>query len=290
MATTDQASRERSAAEQVARRIVEISSLPQVALRVMQVANDPGSGAADLKNVMEADPALSARVLRCVNSSAYGLRSKITNLQQAIAYLGLKQIRNLAVTASVSDLFRRGEVIEQYKRSELWRHLVAVGIAARMIAMRLRFSNFEDMFLAGLLHDVGIVLIDQHDHERFTQVLAQATDGKQLCEVEKEVLGYTHTELGEVIGRQWSFPEPIIVAARYHHHPKAYRGEHVDLLRCVVVANLICTLKGISSVGRNLLRIRPEAIVGLNLQKEDLQILAEDLDQELATNSGLFHI
>ncbi len=87
------------------RRISEIGSLPQVALRVMEVANDPNSTAADLKAVMEIDPALSARVLRCVNSSAYGTRVRITNLQHAIAFLGIKQIRNLAMTAGVAKMF-----------------------------------------------------------------------------------------------------------------------------------------------------------------------------------------
>ena len=99
------------AMEKLLRRIDEISTLPQVALKVMEVANDPDSGAADLKNVLESDAALSARVLRCVNSSAYAVRTRITNLQQAIAYLGLKQVRNLAMTASVSELFKKDEKV-----------------------------------------------------------------------------------------------------------------------------------------------------------------------------------
>ena len=103
----------------VIERIEEISSLPQVALRVMEVANDPSSGAADLKEAMEGDTALSARVLRCVNSSAYALRSQITNLQQAIAYLGTKQIRNLAMMITVSDLFKDNDTIGSYRRSDL---------------------------------------------------------------------------------------------------------------------------------------------------------------------------
>src|SRR3972149_6882373 len=90
------------AVDTVARRIEEISTLPAVALRVMQIAGNENSSAADLTEAMESDAALSARVLRCVNSAAYGVRRKITNLQQAIAYLGMKQIRNLAMTASVS--------------------------------------------------------------------------------------------------------------------------------------------------------------------------------------------
>jgi len=96
----------RLSARQVAQQIGEISTLPHIAMRVLHVANDPDSSVRDLKEILESDAALSTRVLRSVNSSAYGLRTKITNLQQAIAYLGMKQIRNLAMTASVSDLFR----------------------------------------------------------------------------------------------------------------------------------------------------------------------------------------
>lgn len=139
--------------DSVVRRIDEISTLPHIALQVMEVANEPGSSAADLKDVVEGDAALSARILRCVNSSAYGTRTKVTNLQHAIAYLGLKQIRNLAITASVSELFKKEEAVGSYLRSHLWRHLVSVGICARLIAMRRQFENFEDVFLAGLLHD-----------------------------------------------------------------------------------------------------------------------------------------
>jgi len=116
--------------ERLLRRIDEISTLPHVALRLMEVANDPNSSASDLKQVLENDPALSARVLRYVNSAAYGMRTKITNLQDAIAYLGLKQLRNLTMAASVAELFRKDEAIGPYRRSELWRHMVSVGICA----------------------------------------------------------------------------------------------------------------------------------------------------------------
>jgi len=274
----------------VLRRIGEISTLPHIALRVMKVANDPQSGAADLKDVMETDAALSARVLRCVNSSAYALRTKITNLQQAIAYLGLKQIRNLAMTASVSELFKRNDSVGTYGRYELWRHLVSVGIAARLTAMRLKFRNFEDMFLAGLLHDIGIILEDQHIHEEFARVIHSLDRGKTLAETERAQLGFDHTTLGDRIARSWGFPEAVKQAIRYHHASVDYRGEHVDVVRCVELANLICTLKGITSVGLKLVKFSRPAIAGLGLSKEDIAVLAEDLDRELASNASLFQI
>ncbi|MGQ9606034.1 MAG: HDOD domain-containing protein [Thermogutta sp.] len=277
-------------AVRAAQRVHDISTLPQVALNIIRVADDPNSSAADLKAVMEADAALSARVIRCVNSSAYGLRSKITNLQQAIAYLGLKQIRNLAVTATVSDLFKAGDGVGPYRRTDLWRHLVGVGLCARMLAMRLRINNFEDVFLAGLLHDIGIVLIDQHHHAEFVRIIESFRESVTLCELETQVLGFSHVEFGAALAEQWSFPHAATAAIRYHHQAAAYRGEHITLVRCVEVANLICTLKGMPSVGVNLLRFNPQSVTGLGLTATDLKVLATDLDEELSAQSGLFQI
>lgn len=269
-------------------RIDEISTLPQIALQVMKIAKDPDTGAGDLKEVMESDAPLSARVLRCVNSSAYAVRSQITNLQQAIAYLGLKQIRNLAMTISVSELFRTNETIGTYRRSELWRHLVSVGICSRMLAMRLKFEDFEDVFLAGLLHDIGIILEDQHIHEPFVEVITSLTEQQTLCTVERNRMKFDHTVLGEQVANLWGFPEATKAAIRHHHMSVNYRGDHVNTVRCVEVANLICTLKGIPSVGMKLVKFSAPAIAGLGLAREDIAILAEDLDRELTKNADLF--
>lgn len=276
--------------EEISRRIDQISTLPQVALRVMKVANDPNSGAADLKDVMEGDVALSARVLRCVNSSAYAVRVKVTNLQQAIAYLGMKQIRNLATTASVSQLFKQDETIGTFRRTGLWRHFVSVGLAARLIAMRLKFANFEDMFLAGLLHDIGIVFEDQYAHRDFVTMIQSLEQGKSLSEMERRHFGFDHAQLGECVAEKWAFPEPVKVAIRYHHTSPNYQGEHINLLRCVEVANLICSLKGVSSVGLHLIKVTQSTLTGLSLGKQDLVVLSQDLDREISKNSSLFQM
>jgi HD-like signal output (HDOD) protein len=276
--------------ESVAKRVQEISTLPHIALRVMQVASDSHSGAADLKCVMENDASMSARVLRCVNSAAYALRSKITNLQQAIAYVGLKQIRNLAMTATVSELFKKEETIGTYRRRGLWRHLVSVGICARLLAMRRKIEAFEDAFLAGLLHDVGIILEDQQVHDRFSRAIRALADQQSLIEAERAQLGFDHTLLGEKLAEEWRFPEPVKSAIRFHHTSVLYRGPSIDIVRCVDVANLICTLKGISSVGVKAVNVCGPALAGLSLTTDDLAVLSEDLDEELRKNESLFSL
>jgi HD-like signal output (HDOD) protein len=269
------------------RRAQEISTLPQVALRVVQVANDENAGAAELKAALESDPPLSARVLRSVNSAAYSLRTKVTNLQLAIAYLGCKQVRNLAITASVSDLFKVNQPIGTYRRTDLWRHFVAVGVCARLIAMRLRLSNFEDAFLAGLLHDLGIILEDQHAHDQFREVMLALDPQRTLVEVERERMGFDHTIVGDRFAAQWELPEAVRASIRHHHSSAAYRGNEIAVVRCVEVANMICTLRQISSVGLNLLKPSTDAIRGLGLRKEDILVISQDLDRELVAQQTL---
>ncbi|MDZ7620084.1 MAG: HDOD domain-containing protein [Patescibacteria group bacterium] len=276
--------------ETVAQRIHFMSSLPHVALRVMEVVQDPRSGARELKEAMETDPALCVRVLRCVNSSAYALRSPISSLQHAIAYLGSAQIRNLAMTAAVSELFKQPCSVGAYERVALWKHLVAVGIAARMIAMRTCMANFEDMFLAGLLHDIGIVLEDQYIHPQFCDVMTALRPGVSLTAVEHDVLGFDHTTLAHRMARDWKFPEVVAVAARHHHDSTQYMGEHLDVVRCVEAANVICALKGITSVGVNTVQFSADIFEALSLTKEDVVVLAGHLDKEIEANQSIFQV
>ncbi len=281
---------ERPSLDEVARRIDQISTLPHVAVRVMEVVSNPDSGPGDLKRVMECDAALCAKVLRCVNSAAYGLRTKVTNLQQAIAYLGMKQVRNLAMAAQIAELFKSDEAIGPYRRTALWRHLVSVGVCGRLIAMRIGFSAFEDVFLAGLLHDIGIILEDQHVHRDFVRVLESLDGSRPLIQVEQEHLGFDHTKLGHRLAEQWRFPEGAKAAIRYHHASELYRGEARVILLCVEVANAICTFKGIRSVGLKAARLGRGVLEDLSLTKDDLVVIAQDLDRELAENATLLDI
>lgn len=275
----------------VVRRITEISTLPHVALKVIGVAKDPDSGAADLKAVVEADPALGMRVLRMVNSAAYGVRTPVTNLQQAISYLGFNQVRNLALTASVSALFKKkDEKYGTYQRSMLWRHQVSVGVCARLVARRCKLPNFEEAFLAGLLHDIGIIFEDQHLHTRFCRVITEIAEGRTLSEVEKKHLGFDHCMLGAAIADAWRFPTTVRAAIRFHHGAHRYKEEGREIVQCIEAANVICTLKGITSVGKRLVKPPLQTFQAMGFQKEDILILATDLDQELALSESLFEL
>ncbi len=288
MSATTQTSPE--SLEDIIRRVGDVSTLPQVALKVMEIANDPESEVADLTLVVEGDAPLASKVLRIVNSAAYAVRGKMTSLEQAVAYLGFNQVRNVAVTLSVSKIFKSTKVIGPYERSMLWRHLVSVGLCARLIASRCRLSDFEDAFLVGLLHDLGVVLEDQYVHKPFCRVMESLTAAGSLVDTEQAILGFDHTKIGHRMAKRWKFPEVVQAGIRYHHNSHEYDGDGAMIVRCVDVANFLCTVKGVTSIGMRLVAPPHKAVKALNLSKDDLKVLMLDLEEECRQNQPLFEV
>ena len=202
----------------------------------------------------------------------------------------MREVRRLALTASVAELFTRDEVIGSYCRRSLWKHLVAVGLCARLIAMRRKMADFEDAFMAGLLHDIGIVLLDQYAHEEFRQVVENLDDQSTLSCTERKRLGFDHAQLGAQVAENWRFPDCVRDAIAHHHTSDQCPLESLPIVRCVEVANLICTVKGCSSVGKKLVPISPSALRALALTREHLAVLAQDVDEELQKSASLFDL
>jgi putative nucleotidyltransferase with HDIG domain len=271
-------------------RIGEISTLPDVLAAVLEAFEDPNASAGRLTQVVSSDPALAVRVLRRVNSAQYALRSRLTTIQQAIAYLGMQKLRDLAVTASVSQVFVQDETVGPYSRRRLWQHMVAVAVCARLVATKLQIPQFETAFLAGLLHDMGIILEDQHVHPLFQRVIQSIRAGRRLTDAEQQWLGFDHTTLGHRVADKWRFPPVIRAAIRFHHMSANYREPDADLVRCVEVANKICSCKLLPSVGKDLLGSGKAAFRALEIRKKDLIALLADFKQELQREQSLFEM
>jgi putative nucleotidyltransferase with HDIG domain len=259
-------------------------------MKVMELTRNPGTEISHLEHVIQGDPALTTKVLRTVNSSAYALRERVGTLHQALSYIGYHSVRNMAMQQSVSKLFQRGESLGPYVRSDLWRHMVSVGLCARMVARHIHMENPEDAYLAGLLHDLGIILADQYDHSNFKRLMKGLQEGVPLPQQELEVLGYDHTQLGSRVARAWKLPEFISTTLRFHHASHACPGETATVARTVEVANFICTAKGITSVGYKLCRPMPEIFQALDLSKDDLTQIVSELDAEFERHQDLFEL
>jgi putative nucleotidyltransferase with HDIG domain len=264
-------------------RISEVSSLPTLAMRIFDVASDPNTDAEDLTRVLENDPALAARVVRTANSAFYGLKRKVPDLFSCVMLLGFKEVRNLALTVYVAGLFRETSGYGCYQRQGLWNHLVATAAVARFLCKRVRRREAEDAYLAGLLHDLGYILLDQYLHARFRNVIDQLNERTPTDEIEQSNLGFDHSELGARVAEKWRFPEILVTAIRYHHHTAECPGDERDILNSVALANYICHLKGITSLGMANCHCPPDSVFNeLGIAKDELALLWTDIDDVVA--------
>lgn len=272
-------------------RIREISSLPAVVEQMTAVVASDRSSADDLRVVVEADPALAARMLRTVNSAAYGLAAPVHTIHKAICYLGFNEVKNLALTASIAPMFRAAPAVGGYDRRGLWRHSVAVAVAARTLAARLGNPRTEEAFLAGLLHDVGVILMDQYLHPAFTQIVAAFSPQRPLWEIEFEIVGFNHTDLGAGVAERWRLPAGPVDAIRHHHRADLCTGDNRCIVQMVEVANYVCTKFGYSATGICPVGAPSTATLSaIQLRTDDLVALTHQLPQELEKRRSLFDL
>ncbi|QDU63156.1 HDOD domain protein [Planctomycetes bacterium Pan216] len=276
---------------QLVSKIDTVSSLPEVMTRILGVVNDDSASVADLKDVVEGDPSLTSRVLRTVNSAAYGLRNRVESIHQAIGFLGFREVRNLAVTGSVAEIFREEMVIGRYHRRGLWKHLISTAVVGRMVALRCGLPNFDEVFMGGLLHDLGIILLDQHLHEEFVNVVTEVKDDDVHYLVEREMLGFDHMQFGALVAESWKLPPSTVAVIRFHHESEKAPKEHQKVVFCVQVADFLCHKKEIASIPDGA-RIAPsgEVFSAIGLGREDVTVVWQDIEPELERHRMLMEI
>src|SRR4051812_43782032 len=140
------------------RKVTNISTLPEVTANIVATVEDPKSTASTLHKIVAHDPALVTRILKVVNSAFYGLPGQVGSIERAIVLLGLNAVKNLAVAASLGQLFRGGKLCEGFTPKDLWTHCIAVGVAARDMARQMKLPIGDEAFLAGMIHDMGILV------------------------------------------------------------------------------------------------------------------------------------
>jgi len=209
-----------SYADRLFSHVRSLPCLPPVLVTAMQVIRDPAASAAELAAVIRKDPGLSAEVLRLVNSSFYGFRRRIGTVTEAVTLLGFSPVRHLLVAAAVLDLLDVEESVE-FSPARFWEHAVATGLLAAELAGGAGRDQREELFLAGLLHDVGKLIEYQLLRREFMAVLSLARTAEiPICLAEDQLLGVTHEAVGGFLADEWRLPEAVRQAIRHHHAPE----------------------------------------------------------------------
>jgi HD-like signal output (HDOD) protein len=279
--------------EKTLAKVRELPTLPVIAHNIQRLLGDPRSSAQDLAEIIEKDQSITAKVLKLVNSAAWGLPEKVTNIAQAISLLGYRSISHMVTTLAVFDSLQkmgRGS----FDRRAFWIHSIASAVMSRKIAERTRLAEAEDAFTAGLLHDMGKVFMDGFLNEDFAIVLRTAEDrGISFLEAEHLLLEVDHAVIGEWISRAWQLPLFIVAAVKHHHQePEERRGfvnsddAIVDIVRAADVA-VRSAHRGKNGDGRaHTPALTPEMLKRLPLSVQDFPGLLKDIGGEIEKAAG----
>jgi HD-like signal output (HDOD) protein len=225
-------------AEKLVQNVTDIYSLPTIYYKLDEKIQDPNSSLEDIAGVIIEDTGLSARLLKLVNSAFYNFPSKIDTITRAVSIIGTKQLRDLVLATSVVKLFR--DIPEDVITMEsFWQHSISCGVTARLLASHKKIDNIESLFVAGLLHDIGSLIIYSQIPEQANNVIYHCRAQKELMHIsEKEMLGYDHSIVGGMLLKQWRLPQNLIETTMYHHWPNKAR-QFVNETAIVHVADII---------------------------------------------------
>lgn len=264
--------------------ISQIATLPEITLKIIKLVEDPNSTAQDLNKVITNDPALGARILKVVNSAFYGLPGQIGSINRAIVLLGLNAVKNIAIAASLSKLFRGGQICPSFNAKDLWMHSIAVGTATRLLAEKAGLGLPDEAFLAGLIHDLGIMVEIQACKTKFVEAIQvmDATPGMTMKQAELQVLGAHHEEFGAALCKAWKFPASFAYVTGFHHRPLEVAPQQRTLTSLVHIADIISAdlEKGFSK-DLETREINPALLDQLNITMAQINEVAAALPQAI---------
>jgi putative nucleotidyltransferase with HDIG domain len=206
-------------------RVEDLPTLPRTVLRITEMVNDPRASARDLSRIITDDQVLTARLLKLVNSSFYGFPQRVATVTGAIVLIGFDAIRNLLLTTSVFDLFASRTAKGRRLQEALWDHSLGCAIGAKAVGEVLRHEKLEELFVAGLLHDIGKIVAMARLPDEFERITVRAREGRMMIsEAETEILGCTHAEIGRLLLDRWKLPVKLMNTIAFHHAPLAAGG------------------------------------------------------------------
>ncbi len=272
--------------------ISHIATLPEVTMKIIQLVEDPESTAQDLNKVISNDPALGARILKVVNSAFYGLPGQIGSINRAIVLLGLNAVKNIAIAASLAKLFRGGKISPNFDAKELWMHSIACATGTRLLSDKIGLGLPDEAFLAGLIHNLGIMVEIQAKRPQFIEAIElMDREGLTLREAERRAIGADHEQFGTGLCKAWKFPQSFANVAGFHHRPWELPANCRKLAMLVYLADVIAAHEGFGWAGGTEdqeLNMDVVREVGLDVQmiNEVIAAMPEAIDEAQALLDG----
>ena len=264
------------------------ASPPILYYRLREKLDDPDTTFDDLSAVIMTDTAMSARLLKIVNSAFYGFDDKVDTLTHALNIVGTEQLTDLALAAIVTSTFK-GIPRDLINMETFWMHSIACGIAARKIAKRVPGMEAEKMYLGGMLHDIGSLIVFKQSPEDARKILLRCQEsGENLFKVEKEVLGYDHAEVGALLLTEWKLPERLIQMVEFHHQP-AEAGDCIEEACVIARADALVYEMKIGNSGEpGVPELDSKTLESIPISDEEMNVLKEEIAAQVDDTVRMF--
>lgn len=265
-----------------------IPTLPHILLRLLKICDEDNGSLSELSSVIEKDPAITAQILKLVNSAYYSKNIRIGNLKGAVGFLGTNAIKNIAICSSVHEVFQKVGSKSNFNLKQFWWHSLRCATIAKLIAKNRSFHDPDEAFLSGMLHDIGKIILWLNFPENYSATSTEISQ-KQDCnhdsffEIEARI-GFNHAEIGALILDKWNFQSFITDSIRYHHHPFNQIVNAFPLVKLIYAADALSNYPGYKTeecleIVREFFGFTRTAIEELlNVADEELKIVAESLN------------
>jgi len=276
---------------QILSKVKAFPTMPEAGAKMLSLLQEPETEISDIEEILRYDPGLTANILKLANSAYFGIPSKIGSLKQAVIVLGFKRLKQLVVASCVSAVMDKSVAGYDLPSGNLWRHSIAVSIAAEALVKDKKRKISQDVFTPALLHDVGKLVLGTFVKEELEAIESIAAKGVPFVVAENMILGTDHAEIGAQILTHWNFPKEVIHAVRWHHDPDSPKTVTIQM-DIVYLANLLCQTGDTSDgTGGQSVELSPAVIERLGVQLDQFEEIsvkiaqwADDLSDTLAFN------
>lgn len=263
-------------------KVTGLPTLPQMFETLNRMLVNPRTSAKDVAQVISTDPSIASKVLKVVNSPFYGFPSRIATITHAIVILGFNTIKSIVLSSTIFDIFKKDTGDAEFNYLEFWKHSIGVGASARVISRMVGMKEQEEAFIAGLLHDVGKLVILQYMPEKAKEIMAYVRANNCLIsQAEEKVLGVTHAEVGAWLGDRWNLAKGLVDVCRFHHNP-ALSSQFQKMCSIVHLADIITRAVRVGSGGdRKIPNLSESAWRTLNLREQDFDRMIGETFEEI---------
>ncbi len=277
-------------AQNILKKYKKVKTLPHVAIHLSKLISDSKTTMHDFEEVIKMDPTLVMRLLRLVNSPYYGLRQKVTSISRAVLFIGMKNLRNLVIVAALKDIFKEGSNEDVFSRTKLWLHCASVGICSQMISEHVFGKKGDDAFMCGVLHDIGMIVEDQIEHDLFIEACQTYQPGsKSITQYEKEIIGTNHCEIGYLLSREWKVPLEVQEGIKNHHNFKKQISPD-SITGIIQLAEFIVSKLNYRAISKMNPRLSPYLIMYLRDNMDEFNAMTRDLSNEIKKAKELYEI